>query len=100
MKLEQLDYILYKQRDIIGQIITIKQRIEIGIKIPKTIGAPDNFSPQDLITFHHERYHILELAKSCNNERLKKLLIELKNMEPNFRTEADIGLLEGCIAND
>jgi len=45
MDLEKLDWILYKQRDIVNQIISIKQRIKNGKPI-KNIGIPDSIDAQ------------------------------------------------------
>jgi len=98
MILERLDYILMKQRDIINQIRTVKERAEKDQPIEHMGYIPESFSPKELINFHKDRYNILDIAKNYDDKRLHKWLMEARK-RPNrdFRTDAEIELLKGCI---
>ena len=99
MSLETLEYILWKQRDIVHQLADCKDKIEHGKPI-EIIGDHDIHSPQELLNFHKERYSILEVAKNCSENVLRDWIgcarkrLADKN---DFRTLAEIALLEGCL---
>jgi len=109
MDLEKLDWILYKQRDIVNQIISIKQRIRDGKPI-KNIGMPDSIDAQSLINFQKDRYNILDIAKTYDEERIKqwiekariRLLQECRTHENTpcekcYAIYAEMALLIGCV---
>ena len=101
MDLEKLDWILYKQRDIVNQIISIKRKIEEGKPI-RNIGIPDGIDAQSLINFQKDRYNILEIAKNYDEERLLKWITEARkrltgDVSKDYTTISEIELLEGCI---
>ncbi len=101
MTLERLEYILWKQRDVVHQLADCKYKIEHNKPI-HIIGDHDFHSPQDLINFHKERYSILEVAKNCSENVLhdwigcarKRLTGDARE---DFKTTAEIALLEGCL---
>ncbi len=98
MTLKRLDWILWKQRDIVNQIREIVDKDKI-----RTIGEfPEWMTPQHLINFQRERYSILETIKSCKEETLRKWLDEARNRivanpDLDFPTIAEIDLLENCL---
>ena len=108
MDLEKLDWILYKQRDIVNQIVSIKRKIEEGKPI-KNIGIPDGIDAQSLINFQKDRYHILDIAKNYDEERIKEWIRNVRKRvcktHEDGKTEcyrcysaiSEISLLEGCI---
>jgi len=102
MTLERLDWILYKQRHIVNQIKTVKEKVEDGRPIEQIGYIPEYFSPQDLINFHKDRYNILEIAKNYDEKRLQKWLSEAERRrtgqdDKDFLTNSEIELLKGCI---
>jgi len=110
MTLERLDWILYKQRHIVNQIKTVKEKTDGGKPIEQIGYIPEYFSPQDLINFHKDRYNILEIAKNYDEKRLQKWLQEARNRlseecnidehkdcEKCFTTRTEMALLKGCI---
>ena len=101
MTLERLEYILWKQRDVVHQLNDCKCKIESGKPID-IIGDHDFNGPQDLLNFHKERYSILEVAKNCSIRVLQDWIGCAKkrltgDAKKDFRTIAEISLLEGCI---
>lgn len=100
MDLDKLDWILYKQRDIVNQIITIKQRIKDGKPI-RNIGIPDSIDAQSLINFQKDRYHILEIAKNYDEERIQKWIHDIRQRllrsPSDYTALSELELLEGCI---
>ena len=106
--LKRLDYILYKQRDIVNQISTVKDKLEKGKPI-ENIGIPESISPQELINFHKDRYNILEIAKNYDEKRIKEWIRDVRKRvcktHRDGKTEcnrcysaiSEISLLEGCI---
>jgi len=101
MDLEKLDWILYKQRDIVNQIVSIQRKIKEGKPI-KNIGIPDSIDAQSLINFQKDRYHILDIAKNYDEERIKQWITETRkrltgNDDKDYQTLSEIELLEGCI---
>ena len=98
MILERLDYILMKQMDIVNQIRTIKEKTEKNEKVEHMGYLPDWFTPKDLINFHKDRYNILDIAKNYNEQRIREwIMAARKRPNRDFRTDAEIELLRGCI---
>ncbi len=98
MTLERLDWILWKQRDIVNQIREIVDKD----KITTISQFPDWMTPQHLINFQRERYSILETIKSCKEETIRLWLDEAKgrvlgNKDHDYSTLAEIDLLENCL---
>ncbi len=98
MTLERLDWILWKQRDIVNQIREIVDKD----KITTIERFPDWMTPQHLINFQRERYSILETIKSCKEETLRIWLNEARdrvvaNPDLALPTIAEIDLLENCL---
>jgi hypothetical protein len=93
MTLERLDWILWKQRDIVTQI----QHIMSGQKIDTIGNFPSYYTPQHLINFQRDRYNILEKAKSCKEETLNQWLESARKRRGDFVTEDEINLLTQCL---
>ena len=100
MNLERLDWILYKQRDIVHQMATVIEKAKKGETI-EMIGIPPTITAEELISFLKDRYNILDIAKNYDEDRINKWIAEAKNrlvgnVFKDWKTGSEIELLEGC----
>lgn len=96
--LHRLIWILDKQADIVNQIMTVKNKAESGQTIDQIGTLPSDITAQDLINLHKERYSILEVAKNCSEDTLRKWAEQVKNRpRSDYRDQAELALLEDCL---
>lgn len=89
--LNRLDWLLWKQRDVVNQIREVKEKAEKGEQINHLGYLPVDITPQDLLNIHKERYIILRTLEECSVEQVD---LWLKNTENRIKDSCKIH--DGC----